>query len=232
MVARIQEFIENVHRWTVVFGVVGFFYLLFWVSRYYAIFFEEWHLLFYLSFIPLLYFFDYWVEKSLAKGIYQFPAVRKFILGTHFIEGHWIEILYEKGKMDSLAFLEIVYQAHNQYAIKGESYTLSGEYRGSFLTPNTTYSENDFALGYSYSGKLKEALIIGTGVLEFAAHSKKLAHAFSGHLIDNFHAQGAIFKGERIDDLARVASLRAKKEFMREFVSEKILLQKEKTVYS
>lgn len=232
MVARIQQFIENAHRWTVTFGVVSFFYLLFLISGYYATFFEKWHLLFYISFIPLLYLFDYWVEKSLSKIIYKSSLVRKIILGKHFIEGHWIEILYEKGKMDSLAFLEIIYQSHNQYAIKGESYTLSGEYRGSFLTPNTTYSENEFALGYSYSGRLKEALIIGTGVLEFAAHNKKLAHAFSGHLIDNFHAQGAIFKGERIDDLEKIASLRAKKEFMREFVSEKILLQKEKTVYS
>lgn len=228
MIKRIQQIIDNTRRWTVAFGTVGFFYFAFWLSKYNNVLFMDWYVLLCLLLVPLLYFFSLLIEKSLYKIVYELPIIRKFILGNHFIEGHWIEILYDRQKMESIAFLEIVYEKNNQYTIKGESYTLSGEYRGSFLTPNTTYYEDDFAIGYSYSGKLKDALIAGTGILEFSI-GKDLDYSFSGHLIDNFHAKGAIFEGVRINDLTKIVSLRAKKDFMREYIGKKILLKKEKT---
>jgi hypothetical protein len=126
--------------------------------------------------------------------------------------------------MESMAILQVVLEKNLTYLIKGESYTLLGEYRGSFTTPNTSYHEKEFALRYAYSGKLKEALIAGTGILEFkAAPNEQIANFFEGHLIDNFHVKGATFKGERIKDTKEIASLKAKKEFMRSYLSQKML---------
>lgn len=221
---------DNLRRWIISFGILIFLLVVSGLSRHFDPISIGWYAGFYLLIVPFLYYLSLSLEKNIAGVIYRFPSLRKFILKKHFIEGHWIEILYDNNKMESIAFLQIVYEKHNQYTIKGESYTLSGEYRGSFLTPDTTYHEGEFALGYSYSGKLKEAVIAGTGILEFAL-GKDLAHSFSGHLIDNFHAKGATFKGERIYDPNKIASLRAKKDFMREYITEKILVQKEKTVF-
>ena len=230
MITRIQQFIDSLHRWIVSFGAVVFFYLISWLSKQYELLSIGWYAGFYLFIVPVLYYLSLSLEKYISALVYKFESIRKFILKKHFLEGHWIEILYDKNKMESIAFLQIVYEKNNQYTIKGESYTLSGEYRGSFRTPNTTYQENEFALGYSYSGKLKEALIVGTGVLEFTIENG-ISHSFSGHLIDNFHSKGATFKGERIYDLSKIASLRSKKDFMRQYITEKILLQKEKTIH-
>lgn len=230
MIIRIQQFMDSLRRWIISFGTLAFLLVVSGLSRYFDLISIGWYAGLYLLIIPFLYYLSLSLEKNIARMVYQFSSLRRFILKEHFIEGHWIEILYDKGKMESIAFLQIVYEKNNQYTIKGESYTLSGEYRGSFLTPNTTYYESEFALGYSYSGKLKEALIAGTGILEFVL-GRELANSFSGHLIDNFHAKGATFKGERIYDLNKIASLRAKKDFMREYITEKILLQKEKTIY-
>ncbi len=230
MILSVQQFIDNLRRWIISVCIFTLLLAASGLARYFDLASIGWYAGLYLLIIPFLYYLSLSLEKSIAGMVYRFSSIRKFILKEHFIEGHWIEILYDKDKMESIAFLQIVYEKNNQYTIKGESYTLSGEYRGSFLTPNTTYYESEFALGYSYSGKLKEAVIAGTGILEFVL-GKDLANSFSGHLIDNFHAKGAIFKGNRIDDLSKIASLRAKKDFMREYISEKILLQKEKTIY-
>ncbi len=224
MIKTINHWIDNTRRWIVSFGAVGFFYLVTWLSSIYKVNFA-WYFLF----APLLYFLSILLEKFLFKIVYRFVGLRKMILGLHFIEGYWIEVLSDRGKMDSMAILQIVFEKNNQYTIKGESYTLSGEYRGSFVTPNTTYHEEEPALRYAYSGKMREALIAGTGILEFDAIKQKgISDSFSGHLIDNFHVKGATFTGEKIDDLAHVKSLLAKKAFMRTYITEKILAQRQK----
>jgi hypothetical protein len=230
MIISIQQFVDSLRRWIISFVVVVFLLVVSGLSRHFDLISVGWQGLPFVIIIPFFYYFSVLLEKGIAGMVYRYSSVRKFILKEHFIEGDWIEILYDKGKMESVAFLQIVYERNNQYTIKGESYTLSGEYRGSFLTPNTTYYESEFALGYSYSGKLKEAVIAGTGILAFVLGEDSV-HSFSGHLLDNFHAKGATFEGERIYDPNKIASLRAKKDFMREYIMEKILLQKEKTVY-
>jgi hypothetical protein len=224
MIISIQQFIDDARRWIVACGAIAFLYLTNWLSDLY-----KFNFLWYLLAVPFLYYLSVLLEKSLFKIIYKFPPVRKWILKKHFIEGYWIETLYDKNKMESIAILQIVFDENNSYIIKGESYTLTGEYRGSFITPNTSYHEEEFALRYAYSGKVKDALIAGTGILEFQLGKKKeIAHSFSGHLIDNFHVKGATFKGERIYDLSKVASLRAKKDFMHSYMSEKIWYKKER----
>ncbi len=121
-----------------------------------------------------------------------------------------------------MAILQIVFEKNLTYLIKGESYTLSGEYRGSFTTPNTSYHEKEFALRYAYSGKLKEVLIAGTGILAFKVEPhQQVANFFEGHLIDNFHVKGATFQGEKINNAEHIASLKAKKEFMQSYLSQK-----------
>jgi hypothetical protein len=223
MIKSIHKWINNARRWIVSFGALGFFYLITWLSNIYKM-----NFMWYFVLVPFLYLLSVLLEKLLFKIVYQFSSLRQLILDRHFIEGYWIEVLSDRGKMDSIAILQIIFEPHNQYTIKGESYTLSGEYRGSFVTPNTSYHEEEMALRYSYSGKMREALIAGTGILEFGSvKQKNRPDSFSGHLIDNFHVKGAAFVGEKINDLSKVKSLLAKKEFMRAYITEKILVQRQ-----
>jgi hypothetical protein len=227
MIKPIQHFIDDCRRWTIALGAMVFFYIVFRLSAIYEFSFG-WYLLS----IPLIYYIFIVLDRVLIYALYRFSGLRKMILGKNWIEGDWIEVLYDKGKMDSIAILQIVYEKQGSYTLKGESYTLTGEYRGSFVTPNTTYHEDERALRYSYSGKLKEALIAGTGVLEFKIkENEKVAEIFEGHLLDNFHTKGATFKAEKIDDYTKIDSLRSKKDFMREYISKQILHKKEKVNY-
>lgn len=222
MITLVQTWLDAARRWLIAFGAIGFFYLAIWTAKY-----LEFHFVWYFCLIPIFYLLSVLLEKSLVWLVFKSAMLRKWILGKHFIEGYWIEVLLENGKMQSVAILQIVYERTNQYTIKGESYTLTGEYRGSFVTPNTTYAPEEYALKYSYAGKLREAVIAGTGALIFAFEEKKTtSQSFSGHLLDNFHFKGATFNGEKINDLSKIASLRAKKDFMRVHISEQILYQK------
>jgi hypothetical protein len=223
MITLIQKWLDATRRWIVAIGAIGILYLVLWSARYLDFYFG-WYLLT----IPIFYYGAVLIEKMLAWAVFKFSWLRKWILGgTHFIEGHWIEILLENNKMQSVAILQIVYEFSNQYTIKGESYTLIGEYRGSFVTPNTAYSTEEIALKYAYAGKYKESLIAGTGVLTFEADEKsKIPTKFSGHLLDNFHFKGATFYGEKIEDVSKIATLRAKKDFLFSYVSEQVAYQK------
>lgn len=215
----IDEFLNIARRITSACIGVGVLYFAIWLSSIYTL-----NLLWFLLGIPLIYIFSWACDWLFSRLIYKFSTLRKWILGKHFIEGYWMEILYDRNKMESVAILQIVLEKNLTYLIKGESYTLSGEYRGSFTTPNTSYYEKELALRYAYSGKLKEALIAGTGILEFKAEpNQRIANFFEGHLIDNFHVKGATFKGERIDDIEGISSLKAKKELMRNYLYQKML---------
>ena len=222
MIVLIQKCLDETRRWIIACGALFFFYLVLWTHT-----FMDFHFAWYALTIPAFYFLSLWLENGLAWLAFKWTWLRKWILGRHFIEGHWIEVLLENGKMQSVAILQVVYERTNQYTIKGESYTLTGEYRGSFVTPNTNYEERENALKYSYSGKYKESLIAGTGALIFAiGEGQNKPNTFSGHLLDNFHFKGASFHGEKITDLSKIATLRAKKDFLFVYVSEQILLQK------
>lgn len=219
MIQLIHKFLNTARHITSACVGVGILYFYIWLSSIYTL-----NLLWFLLGIPVIYLFSWACDLLFSHLIYKFNWLRKWVLGKHFIEGYWIEILYDRSKMESLAILQIILEKDLTYLIKGESYTLSGEYRGSFTTPNTSYHEKEFALRYAYSGKLKEALIAGTGILEFKADPHQpVANFFEGHLIDNFHVKGAAFKGERINDTKEVVSLKAKKEFMRNYLSQKML---------
>jgi hypothetical protein len=222
MITLIQTWLDEVRRWLIACGAIFFFYVVLWTSRY-----MDFHFAWYTCAIPVFYFLSLWFERWLSWVVFRLKRLRKWILGEHFIEGYWVEVLLENNKMQSVAILQIVYERSNQYTIKGESYTLTGEYRGSFVTPNTTYSPEENALKYAYAGKYKESLIAGTGVLSFAIDTKiGFAAKFSGQLLDNFHFKGATFYGERIQDLSKIATLRAKKDYLFAYVSEQILYQK------
>ena len=224
MIVLIYKWLEMVRRWIVAVGVIGIIYISIWTAKY-----MDFHFGWYFFTIPIFYFISLWVEKMLAWLVFKLVWLRKWIIGkNHFIEGHWIEVLLENNKMQSVAILQIVYEPTNQYTIKGESYTLTGEYRGSFVTPNTTYSPEEHTLKYSYAGKFKESLIAGTGALSFASSEaeKEVPEKFSGHLLDNFHFKGASFYGERIHDLSKIATLRAKKDYLFVYVSAQILHHK------
>lgn len=224
MIKLIQKWLDNARRWIVAFGAIGFLYAALWTSRYMNI-----HFVWYFCVIPVLFYLSVLLEKLLLKIVFKSAILRKWILKEHFIEGHWVEVLYENQRMQSVAILHIVYEPTIQYTIKGESYTLTGEYRGSFVTPNTSYHPEEYSLKYSYSGNLKESVIAGTGSFFFKSEENPdVTNSFAGHLLDNFHVKGATFKGEKITDLSKIESLRAKKEFMRVYVSEQILNQRAK----
>jgi hypothetical protein len=216
MIPLINKFLSKAIRITNACASISFLYFSLWLSSAYPF-----SLLWFLLGIPIIYISFWVIELLFSYLIYRFGVLRRWILGKHFIEGYWIEILYDKNKMESMAILQIVFEKNLTYLIKGESYTLSGEYRGSFTTPNTSYHEKEFALRYAYSGKLKEVLIAGTGILAFKVeHHQQVANFFEGHLIDNFHVKGATFQGEKINNAENIASLKAKKEFMQSYLSQ------------
>lgn len=84
-------------------------------------------------------------EVAAESTIAHSTLLRKLILGSHFIEGHWINTVQdprEHGKVDSIGLMEIIFR-DDKYVISGESLALNGEHLGNFKHQASVYSDYD-----------------------------------------------------------------------------------------
>ena len=100
--------------------------------------------------------------------------IRKALLGSHFIEGYWLERVADISKNEGLQFFAIlkISFVNNTYVVSGETFNHFGEILATFHSQFSNYS--NYLLSYSFEGLNTSNIgtrIIGNGELRFTPSS-------------------------------------------------------------
>lgn len=148
-------------------------------------------------------------EVAAELAIEHSMLLRKSILGSHFIEGRWINTVQDpqkNGSVDSIGLMEIIFR-DGKYLVSGESLALNGEHLGNFKHEASLYS--DYALRFSFSGANRrdnDATVEGFGEYRFTP-TLHAPRSFDGFVQDTFYQYRMSVYGIRITDRDKLASI-------------------------
>lgn len=164
------------------------------------------------------------IEFLLHEVINRSLFVRKLLLGSHFIEGFWLQKfvnIYEDKKIERVTLTKISFRG-NGYAINGETFNFDCESRGVF---HSKYSEyQDYCLKYAFEGLTSsiEEKQIGNNEFKFVQTEKFPKKAVGGitNNIQNNSLRVFAYKLSA-DDAIKIAEEDTKLEVIERFIKKR-----------
>ena len=127
-------------------------------------------------------------------------TVRRLLLGRHFIEGWWVDVVKESesAPATSGAVFEIRWE-EGSYVVEGESYGVDGDSFGEFHCDACEYDAKARRLRYAYTGinaRHPGGRLDGYGEYRFKGDGPP--NRIVGHITDSYHSDVTLF-AERVE---------------------------------
>lgn len=158
----------------------------------------------------------------------RYRFVRKIFLGIDFIEGAWVDIVYDQFKERVVGGgLLFIYMKEGALFVKGETFNADGTSGGQFLSHMSEYQEGNQCVNFVYSINLdKEAISGDDGLGQYSFHStgKSPPRSFWGHFYANGKSDRYDVYGEKVpwaeEKVLAKMKLREKGQFVAQFIAE------------
>ena len=155
------------------------------------------------------------------------PRVRRFFLGCDFVEGCWVDIVYDQRRARTVGggLLNIFLQ-HGELVVKGETFNRDATSGGQFLSNISEYKDHEKTVCFVYSINLDRENVSrmdGFGEYSFQTDGRAAPRVFWGHFyVHGLECRYDVY-AEKLsrEETLRIAAadLQGRGEFVAEFIA-------------
>lgn len=154
----------------------------------------------------------YEIIPIIFKKFFEIPFFKKMFLGNQYVEGTYLDIMFEDGKATDVGLSRIIIE-DDKLRYGGFLYKIKGDVVGSSYRSKMIEMEYPI-MKYTYDYKLvtdSSALLHGYGEIDFDERKGEPMH-YTGNFIDFTNGDKVYFEGWKIRDKAILKDLDNPKE--------------------